>query len=119
MPKALISVTNKSGVVELAQSLTANQYEILTTGGTGRLLRENDIAITEIAEFTSSPEMLDGRVKTLHPRIFGGILGRPNVDEAEFQTHGLEPISVVAVNLYEFENTIAKTETSTLTPSKP
>ena len=106
MPKALISVTDKTGVVELARTLTKNGYDVLSTGGTGRLLQDNDIPTTEIAEFTGSPEMLGGRVKTLHPRVFGGILGRPNLDEDEFRTHKLEPISIVVVNLYEFEKTI-------------
>lgn len=106
MPKALISVTNKTGVVELARTLVKAGYEILSTGGTGRLLQENAIPTIDIAEFTGSPEMLGGRVKTLHPRVFGGILGRPSLDDVEFQTHALEPISIVVVNLYQFEKTI-------------
>ena len=112
MPKALISVTDKTGVVELAHTLTKNGYDILSTGGTGRLLQDNNIPTIEIAQFTGSPEMLAGRVKTLHPRVFGGILGRPNLDQDEFRAHELEPISMVVVNLYEFERTIREVDTT-------
>ncbi|MCY4130350.1 MAG: bifunctional phosphoribosylaminoimidazolecarboxamide formyltransferase/IMP cyclohydrolase [Gammaproteobacteria bacterium] len=112
MPKALISVTDKTGVVDLARTLTINGYEVLSTGGTGRLLQENDIPAVEIAQFTGSPEMLSGRVKTLHPRVFGGILGRPDLDEAEFRIHALEPISIVVVNLYEFAKKIRDADTT-------
>lgn len=112
MPKALISVTDKTGVVDLAQTLAANGYDVLSTGGTGRLLRDNDIPAVEIAQFTGSPEMLGGRVKTLHPRVFGGILGRPDLDEEEFRTHALEPISIVVVNLYEFAKKIREADTT-------
>ncbi len=108
MPKALISVTDKTGVIELARTLVGCGYDILSTGGTSRLLQDSNVKTTEIAEFTGSPEMLDGRVKTLHPRVFGGILGRPGEDDEEFETHSLEPISIVVVNLYEFEKTIAE-----------
>ena len=112
MPKALISVTDKTGIVELARILIKNGFDILSTGGTGRLLQDNNIPTIEIAQFTGSPEMLAGRVKTLHPRVFGGILGRPNLDEDEFRTHELEPISIVVVNLYEFEKTIRNADTT-------
>lgn len=112
MPKALISVTDKTGVVELARTLVDCGYDILSTGGTSRLLQDSNVKTTEIAEFTGSPEMLDGRVKTLHPRVFGGILGRPDVDDEEFRTHSLEPISIVVVNLYEFEKTVAEGTTT-------
>ncbi len=112
MPKALISVTDKTGVVELARTLVDRGYGILSTGGTSRLLQDSNVRTTEIAEFTGSPEMLNGRVKTLHPRVFGGILGRPGVDDEEFETHSLEPISIVVVNLYEFEKTIAEGATT-------
>ena len=106
MPKALISVTDKTGAVELARTLINNGYDVLSTGGTGRLLKENGVPVVEIAQFTGSPEMFGGRVKTLHPRVFGGILGRPDLDEEEFQSHALEPISIVVVNLYQFSNKI-------------
>lgn len=112
MPKALISVTDKTGIVELARILIKNGFDILSTGGTGRLLQDNNIPTIEIAQFTGSPEMLAGRVKTLHPRVFGGILGRPNLDEDEFRTHEIEPISIVVVNLYEFEKTIRNADTT-------
>lgn len=110
MPKALISVTDKTGVVELAHTLVESGYDILSTGGTGRLLQDNAVPALEIAQFTGSPEMLAGRVKTLHPRVFGGILGQPNLDEEEFRTHALEPISIVVVNLYEFAKKIRRTD---------
>ncbi len=112
MPKALISVTDKTGAVELAHTLINNGYDVLSTGGTGRLLKENGIPVLEIAEYTGSPEMFGGRVKTLHPRVFGGILGRPDLDEKEFQSHALEPISIVVVNLYQFSKTIRETDTT-------
>lgn len=108
MPKALISVTDKTGVVELAQALSAQDFDILSTGGTARVLRDGGINVTDIETFTGSPEMLEGRVKTLHPRVFGGILGRPDVDEAEFQHHALEAIDLVVVNLYEFSQTVRR-----------
>lgn len=112
MPKALISVTDKTGVVDLGYSLRTQGYEILSTGGTANTLRDNGIAVTDIAEFTGSPEMLGGRVKTLHPRVFGGILGRPNVDQAELQRHSLSPIELVVANLYEFAKTAAQPDAS-------
>ncbi|MCY4094330.1 MAG: bifunctional phosphoribosylaminoimidazolecarboxamide formyltransferase/IMP cyclohydrolase [Gammaproteobacteria bacterium] len=112
MPKALISVTDKTGAVELAHTLTNHGYDVLSTGGTGRLLKENGIHVVEIAQFTGSPEMLGGRVKTLHPRVFGGILGRPDLDDEEFRTHGLEQISIVVVNLYEFSKSIREAGTT-------
>ena len=79
--RALISVSDKQGIVELAQTLAANGVEILSTGGTARLLAENDVPVIEVSDYTGFPEMMDGRVKTLHPRIHGGILGRRGTDE--------------------------------------
>jgi phosphoribosylaminoimidazolecarboxamide formyltransferase/IMP cyclohydrolase len=108
--RALISVSDKTGVVELARALRQLKVEILSTGGTAKLLADNGIAVIEIGEYTGFPEMLDGRVKTLHPRIHAGILGRRTV-AAHVETmraHDIPPIDLVVVNLYPFEDTIAK-----------
>ena len=112
--RALLSVFDKSGVVELAKALAARDVEILSTGGTARLLRENGIEIREVGEYTGHPEMLDGRVKTLHPKIHGGLLGRRD-DEAHLQQmreHQIGAIDLVAVNLYPFESVAAKEDAS-------
>jgi len=106
--RALISVSCKDGVVELARSLTSHGYAILSTGGTAVLLRENAISITEVADYTGFPEMMGGRVKTLHPKIHGGILGRRDQDAEVMQAHDIDPIDIVVVNLYPFEATTAK-----------
>ncbi len=108
--RALISVSDKTGVVEMAKGLAALGAEILSTGGTAKVLREAGVAVTDVAAYTGSPEILDGRVKTLHPKIHGGLLGRRSVPAhvAQMQEHGIEPIDVVVVNLYPFEATIAK-----------
>lgn len=108
--RALISVTDKAGLPEFAKGLQAMGVHMLSTGGTARLLRENGVEITEVSDYTGFPEMLDGRVKTLHPKIHGGILGiREN--EAHVKTmsaHGIEPIDMVVVNLYAFAKTVAR-----------
>ncbi|MBS1214710.1 MAG: purH, partial [Proteobacteria bacterium] len=106
--RALISVSDKTGVVELARSLNTLGIEILSSGGTARLLVENGISATEVSDYTGFPEMMDGRVKTLHPKIHGGILGRRGIDEAVMAAHGIAPIDLVVVNLYPFEQTVAK-----------
>ncbi len=106
--RALISVSDKTGVVDLARGLAARGVEILSTGGTARLLAEHDIPVVEVSEYTGFPEMMGGRVKTLHPLVHGGILGRRGVDDAAMQEHGIAPIDLVAVNLYPFEETVAK-----------
>ena len=106
--RALISVSDKTGVVDFARELVALGVEILSTGGTFKLLREHDIAAVEVADYTGFPEMMDGRVKTLHPKIHGGILGRRDVDGAVMAEHGINPIDLVAVNLYPFAATVAK-----------
>lgn len=108
--RALISVSDKSGVVELARALADLNVEILSTGGTARTLRENGIEIVDVSDYTGFPEMLDGRVKTLHPKIHGGILGqRENPHHVETMgKHGISPIDMVVVNLYPFEATVAK-----------
>lgn len=110
--RALISVSNKTGIVEFAQALAARGVALLSTGGTYRLLRENHIVVTEVSEYTQFPEMMDGRVKTLHPKIHGGILGRRGQDDAVMQTHSIDPIDLVVVNLYPFAQTVAKPDCS-------
>jgi phosphoribosylaminoimidazolecarboxamide formyltransferase/IMP cyclohydrolase len=108
--RALISVSDKTGIVEMAKGLTALGAEILSTGGTAKTLREAGVAVTDVAAYTGSPEILDGRVKTLHPKIHGGLLGRRKDPKhvAEMQQHGIGPIDVVVVNLYPFEAAVAK-----------
>jgi phosphoribosylaminoimidazolecarboxamide formyltransferase/IMP cyclohydrolase len=108
--RALISVHDKSGVVEFARGLAALGAEILSTGGTARLLRDSGVAVVDVAEVTGFPEMLDGRVKTLHPKVHGGVLARRDLPEhmAALARHGIRPIDLVAVTLYPFEQTVAK-----------
>ena len=112
--RALISVSDKSGIVELASSLVNHGAKILSTGGTAKVLRDAGIAVTDVAAYTGSPEILEGRVKTLHPKIHGGLLGRRSVPQhvEEMQHHGIEPIDAVIVNLYPFETTISKPDCS-------
>ncbi|WP_288051265.1 bifunctional phosphoribosylaminoimidazolecarboxamide formyltransferase/IMP cyclohydrolase [Acidiphilium sp.] len=108
--RALISVSDKAGLVELGRALAAAGVEILSTGGSARALREAGIAVVEVADYTGVPEMLDGRVKTLVPKIHGGLLGRRDLPEhlAQMQRHDIPPIDLLAVNLYPFEETVAK-----------
>ncbi|MGA4603124.1 bifunctional phosphoribosylaminoimidazolecarboxamide formyltransferase/IMP cyclohydrolase, partial [Ectopseudomonas hydrolytica] len=106
--RALISVSDKTGILEFARELSALGVEILSTGGTYKLLKDNGVAAVEVADYTGFPEMMDGRVKTLHPKIHGGILGRRALDGAVMDEHGIKPIDLVAVNLYPFEATVAK-----------
>jgi len=108
--QALISVSDKTGVLEFARALSAMGVNILSTGGTAKLLAENGIAVTEVADYTGFPEMLDGRVKTLHPKVHGGILARRDFPEhvAALEQHGIPMIDMVVVNLYPFQQTIAK-----------
>jgi phosphoribosylaminoimidazolecarboxamide formyltransferase/IMP cyclohydrolase len=108
--RAIISLSDKSGITDFAQSLQAFGVEILSTGGTAKVLREKGIPIREVSDYTGFPEMLDGRVKTLHPKIHGGLLGiRDNpAHAAKMKEHGILPIDMVVVNLYPFEATVAK-----------
>lgn len=108
--RALISVSDKTGVVDIAKGLEALGVEILSTGGTAKALRDAGLKVTDVAAYTGSPEILDGRVKTLHPKIHGGLLGRRSVPThvEQMTQHGIGPIDVVVVNLYPFEATIAK-----------
>jgi len=112
--RALISVSDKQGILELAQVLTQLQVEILSTGGTAKLFRENNIPVIEVSDYTGFPEMLDGRVKTLHPKVHGGILGRRDLPEHvnAMQTAEIPNIDMVIVNLYPFEATVAKPDCS-------
>lgn len=108
--RAVISVSNKKGVVEFAKELNSMGIEILSTGGTAKTLREAGITVKDVSEYTGFPEMLDGRVKTLHPKIHGGLLSRRNnpKDMEEIKKHGINTIDMVVVNLYPFEETISK-----------
>ncbi|EGQ8074109.1 bifunctional phosphoribosylaminoimidazolecarboxamide formyltransferase/IMP cyclohydrolase [Vibrio vulnificus] len=106
--RALISVSDKTGIVEFAQALAERGVDILSTGGTARLLAEQGIAVTEVSDYTGFPEMMDGRVKTLHPKVHGGVLGRRGQDDEVMEKHGINPIDMVVVNLYPFAETVAK-----------
>src|ERR1700722_14706155 len=108
--RALISVSDKSGLPEFARALADKGVEILSTGGSANALRERNIPVTEVADHTGFPEILDGRVKTLVPQIHGGILGRRDSPEhlAQMAEHRIAPIDLVVVNLYPFEATVAK-----------
>ena len=112
--QALISVSDKTGVLEFARALAAMDVKILSTGGTAKLLQDNGLAVTEVADHTGFPEMLDGRVKTLHPKVHGGILARRDFPAhmAALQEHGIGTIDMVVVNLYPFQQTVAKEECS-------
>lgn len=109
MPKAILSVYDKNGLLEFARGLHSLGWTLLASGGTARLLSQNALPVTEVADYTRSPEILAGRVKTLHPAIHGGLLARPTpADLAELQALGWDYIDLVAVNLYPFEQTIAQ-----------
>ena len=106
--RALLSVSDKTGVLELARALSSRGVELLSTGGTARLLAANGVAVREVASYTGFPEIMDGRVKTLHPKIHGGLLGRRGVDDAVMAQHGIAPIDLLVVNLYPFAQTVAR-----------
>ena len=108
--RALISVSNKDGILDFARELEKLGVELLSTGGTAKLLRDGGVKVKDVSEFTGFPEMLDGRVKTLHPKIHGGLLGRRNDPDhvKQMKQHGIEPIDLVVVNLYPFEQTTAR-----------
>lgn len=106
--RALLSVSDKSGVLELARALAARNIEILSTGGTARLLAASGVPVREVASYTGFPEIMDGRVKTLHPKIHGGLLGRRGVDDAVMAQHGIAPIDLLVVNLYPFAATVGR-----------
>ena len=106
--RALLSVSDKTGLVELARALAKRNIEILSTGGTAKLLAANGVAVREVSTYTGFPEIMGGRVKTLHPKIHGGLLGRRGVDEAVMALHEIEPIDLLVVNLYPFAETVAR-----------
>lgn len=110
--RALISLTDKAGCEDFARGLAALGVEILSTGGTAQKLRASGVAVTDVSAFTGFPEMLDGRVKTLHPLVHGGILNqRRNAEhQAQCQQHGIRPIDIIAVNLYAFDKTVANAD---------
>ena len=110
--RALLSVSDKTGVLELARELAAMQVELLSTGGTAKALRDAGIAVRDVSEVTGFPEIMDGRVKTLHPSIHGGLLGRSGTDDSVMAEHGITPIDLLVVNLYPFATTVAKADCS-------
>ena len=110
--RALISVSDKSGIVEFAQNLASLNIEILSTGGTAKLLRENNVPVIEVSDYTGYPEMMAGRVKTLNPKIHGGILARRGVDEKVMSENEINPIDLVVVNLYPFQETSSRPDCS-------
>src|SRR5512140_675913 len=113
MPQAILSVHDKTGIIDFAKGLVALQWTLLASGGTAKLLRDNGLAVTEVADYTKSPEILGGRVKTLHPAVHGGLLARPTQeDHQQLLDLGWDYIDLVAVNLYPFEATIAKPDVS-------
>ncbi len=109
---ALLSVSDKTGIVELARQLVENQFEIISSGGTAKTLQDAGITVTKVSDYTGSPEILGGRVKTLHPRIHGGILARQDLPEdvADLEANNIRPVNLVVVNLYPFEQTIAQAD---------
>ena len=113
MPTAILSVHDKTGILEFAKGLTSLNWTLLASGGTAKLLRDNNVNVTEVANYTNSPEILGGRVKTLHPAIHGGLLARPtDEDHQQLLDQGWDYIDLVAVNLYPFEQIIAKPNAS-------
>ena len=105
--RALISVSDKTGILEFSKALHQAGVEILSTGGTAKLLADEGVPVTEVSSYTGFPEMMDGRVKTLHPKVHGGILGRRGTDDSVMQEHGIDQIDIVVVNLYPFQQTVA------------
>ncbi len=103
---ALISAANKQNIAEFAAVLIECGYTVLSTGGTAKLLRDRQLEVTDVSDYTQSPELLDGRVKSLHPKIHAGILARRDQDLETLQTHDIYPIDIVVANFYPFENTI-------------
>ncbi|HED4458850.1 bifunctional phosphoribosylaminoimidazolecarboxamide formyltransferase/IMP cyclohydrolase [Pasteurella multocida] len=106
--QALLSVSDKTGIVKFAQALVQRGVKLLSTGGTAKLLADHGLAVTEVSDYTGFPEMMDGRVKTLHPKVHGGILGRRGTDDEVMSQHGIQGIDMVVVNLYPFAATVAK-----------
>src|SRR5881398_3153197 len=114
MPRALLSVSDKTGIVDVARGLASRGFELVSTGGTARTLAEAGLAVTNVSDVTGFPEMMDGRLKTLHPKIHGGILARRHRadDLAAIASQGIEPVDLVVVNLYPFGRAAENPETS-------
>jgi len=114
MPRALLSVSDKTGILKLAHGLAIRGFELVATGGTARTLTADGLAVTSVSDVTRFPEMLDGRVKTLHPALHGGILGRRDRPDhvAALREHGIAPVDVVVVNLYPFADAAANSDTT-------
>ena len=110
--RALLSVSDKTGLVELARALAAHDVELLSTGGTAKAIREAGLPVKDVSELTGFPEMMDGRVKTLHPLVHGGLLGRAGTDDAVMAAHGIAPIDLLVLNLYPFESVTARADCS-------
>jgi phosphoribosylaminoimidazolecarboxamide formyltransferase/IMP cyclohydrolase len=110
--RALLSVSDKTGLVELAQALVALGIDLVSTGGTAAAIRGAGLPVRDVSELTGFPEMMDGRVKTLHPMVHGGLLGRPDIDDAVMAAHGIEPIDLLVLNLYPFEQVAARSDAS-------
>lgn len=110
--RALLSVSDKTGLIELAQALSAHGVELLSTGGTAKAIRDAGLAVRDVSEVTGFPEMMDGRVKTLHPTVHGGLLGRAGIDDAVMAQHGIGAIDLLVLNLYPFEQVSAKADSS-------
>ncbi|MBK2125596.1 bifunctional phosphoribosylaminoimidazolecarboxamide formyltransferase/IMP cyclohydrolase [Fangia hongkongensis] len=110
--RALLSVSDKTNILDIAKTLNQLNIEILSTGGTAKLLEQNNIPVTEVSDYTKFPEMMDGRVKTLHPKIHGGLLARRGIDDQVMLDHNIQPIDMVIVNLYPFKKTIEKNNVS-------
>ncbi|HLG52381.1 MAG TPA: bifunctional phosphoribosylaminoimidazolecarboxamide formyltransferase/IMP cyclohydrolase, partial [Steroidobacteraceae bacterium] len=106
--RALLSVSDKTGTVELARELLLLGFDLLSTGGTARMLSAGGLPVVEVAAETGFPEIMGGRVKTLHPKVHGALLGRPGVDDAAMREHGIRPIELLVVNLYPFAATISR-----------
>src|SRR5215472_16614724 len=108
--RALLSVSDKSSLIDFAKALSKHGIELVSTGGTAKALKDAGLAVTDVAELTGFPEMMDGRVKTLHPKVHGGLLAiRDNKEHAaSMEAHGIAPIDLLVVNLYPFEATVAK-----------
>src|SRR5256885_16361006 len=108
--RALLSVSDKTGLVPLATALSASGVELISTGGTARVLRDSGLSVIDLSAYTGFPEMLDGRVKTLHPKVHGGLLyiRGHEAHEAAVRSQGIQPIDLVVVNLYPFEQTVAR-----------
>src|SRR5246127_5842148 len=106
--RALLSVSDKTGGLDLARALSSRGVELLSPGGTARLLAATGVAVREVASYTGFPEIMGGRVKTLHPKIHGGLLGRRGLDDGVMAQHGIAPIDLLVVNLYPFAATVAR-----------